>query len=116
MTLRVMYSHAARDDLVEIATYIAEDSPAAAERFLDLAYESIEQLREMPHLGSVKEFSTDLIDPRLSKLRSRPLNQFRNYSVYYFVHTDAIEVVRILHGMRSVDGELQQGHDDRDDL
>lgn len=45
----------ARRDLVELADYIEQNRPAAAERFLDAAAETLALLAGMPEMGSLWE-------------------------------------------------------------
>ncbi len=116
MSHRVVFRRAACDDLVEIASFIAADNSTAAERFLDRVLETIEHLQAMPHLGRLMEFATPLIDPELSGIRTKTVNHFRNYSIYYFVHPDRIEIVRILHGMRDVDDVFDADDDCENDF
>lgn len=55
--------------LIEQAEYIGQDSPAAADRFLDAAEESFRQLVSMPGLGHPHESP----DPRLAGVRVWPV-------------------------------------------
>lgn len=62
----------ARQDLDEIWLYIAEDSPAAADRFLDTLYERLVLLAGQPLLGRLR--------PELApNLRSFPSWQPRHF-------------------------------------
>ena len=43
------------------------------------------------------------IHPELAHLRFRRVSGFPNHVIFYFVHADAIEVLRILHGAQDLD-------------
>ena len=49
MAANVLVRPLARRDIVEQALYIAEDSPEAADRFLESAEGTLNNLAEMPH-------------------------------------------------------------------
>ena len=64
----------AEEDVREIALYIAEDNPEAAEAFR-LALESVrETLADLPEIGSVRNFD----NPELEGLRMWPIPKFAN--------------------------------------
>ncbi len=80
----------ARTDLTDIWLYIGADSPDAADSVINHIYERLEQLVRHPHSGMPRE---DLA-PGLRHL------VIGRYLAFYRVTEDAIEVVRVLHGMR----------------
>lgn len=87
----VVVTAEAEADLEQIATYIAEQSPAAALSFVRRLREKCESLADAPR-------GYPLV-PRYEHLgiRRRP---FGNYLIFYRVVTDAIEVVHVLHDAR----------------
>jgi toxin ParE1/3/4 len=87
-------------DLVEVATYIARDSPVAAERFLTRAEATIQRLSEMPGLGRPTHFLED----EFVGMRSWPIRGFPNYLVFYQETEGGIEIIRVLHGARDLAG------------
>lgn len=89
---KVLRSPRAELDLLEIWLFIAEDSPAAADRFLDLLAQKCETLAEAPEIGPLRE---DL-SPRL---RSFPV---KRYVIFYRPIDSGIEVVRVLSAYRDV--------------
>jgi toxin ParE1/3/4 len=89
-------------DLLDIHDYIARDSPEAAQRFLDSAQATLEELARMPGLGSLKPFRG-----KLKGIRSRPVRGFPNHLVYYKPTEAAISVLAILHGAQSVQRVLR---------
>ena len=69
MSLRVVVRAPAETDLLESALYIAEDNPAAAERFLDEAEKAFARLAEFPEIGTPRT----AFDPTLAGLRLWPV-------------------------------------------
>jgi toxin ParE1/3/4 len=104
MTRSVSRRPRATRDLDETASFIAQDSPDAAFRFLEAAERAFGQLAGTPGLGGVWE--TD--DPRLAGLRVWPIPGFEKYLVFYRPADDGIEVIRVLHGSRDIDSLLRR--------
>jgi len=88
--LPVEWSPFARRDLAEIQYYIEQDSPAAAENLRRSIEESVETLLPiMPHafrLGRITGTREYVVHP--------------NYIVVYRVDSDAIRILRVVHGRR----------------
>jgi toxin ParE1/3/4 len=95
---------AARRDLREQRDYIAQDSPAAAERFLAAAEAAFQQLAEMPGMGTRKRVR----NARLAGLRQWRVRGFERYRIYYRATEESIEVLRVLHGARDIDRILEE--------
>jgi toxin ParE1/3/4 len=88
----VTLTNQARQDLIAIWEYIADDNPSSADRLLDMLDGRINRLAEHPLLGPARpDIARDL----------RYL-VFDNYLVLYRVLDDAVEVVRVLHGARNL--------------
>ena len=84
----------AESDLEEIWSYIGQDSPNAADRFIDLIEAGCLSLTQNPLMGRIR--------PELAAgLRSFPVP---NYVIFYMPLEDGIEVVRVLSGFRDVEG------------
>jgi len=83
----------AEADLAEIWWYIAQDSPDAADVFLDQIEERCAVLAQFPLMGTARE---DL----LPFLRSLVVG---SYVVFYLPVNGGIEIVRVLHGRRDLD-------------
>ncbi len=80
-------------DLADIWAYIAEDSPAHADRYIDLLDKKFSQLARHPRTGRAR--------PELfAGLRSFPLG---SYVIFYLSPKSGIEIVRVLHGARDVE-------------
>ena len=90
---RILIRPRAEIDLAEIWDFIAEDSPARADAFLDRLDQGFHDLAGNPHMGRAR----DELSP---KLRSFP---FGRYVIFYLALPDGIEIVRVLHGARDLD-------------
>ena len=93
----VLRTPQARLDLIDAALYIAEDDPAAADRFLDAITETMQRLARHPMLGRTR--------PELApELRSFP---YRQHVIFYRPVHGGIEVMRVLHGSRDIFPRLE---------
>jgi toxin ParE1/3/4 len=95
---RIVRPPRVRQDLVEIASYIGEDSPRSAERFLAAAERTIERLARQPLSGSPYA----LEHPALADVRMTPIQRFTRYLIFYRVEGDAVQLLRIVHGARDL--------------
>jgi toxin ParE1/3/4 len=90
---KIERSSQAQSDLVDIWLYIANDSPAAADKFLDQIDSICELLSASPVLGRSRE--------ELGRnLRSFPVG---DYLIFYRPKRSGIVVVRVLSGYRDRD-------------
>ncbi len=90
----LIISPEAEQDLLDIWLYIAEDSPIYADRFLDRLEEKVFNLAEFTKIGIDRpELALDL--------KSFPVDR---YVLYYRTNTDGIDLVRVLHGSRDING------------
>jgi toxin ParE1/3/4 len=77
-------------DLEELWFFIAQDDPAAADRWLDTLEEKIRLLADNPLMGPAR--------PDIARdLRYHPVG---NHLLLYRVIQGGIEIVRVLHGAR----------------
>jgi toxin ParE1/3/4 len=83
----------ASEDLLDIWSYIADDSEANADGFIDKIYETMELLARQPGLGRHREE----LAPGIQSFA------VGRYIVFYRVVTRAIEIVRVLHGARDIE-------------
>ena len=86
----------AERDVAEIVSYIADDSPEAAQRFRRALQATGALLLDMPHIGSMRASDK----PALKGIRVVPVRDFDKYAVFYRPVKDGIEIVRVLHGAR----------------
>lgn len=80
-------------DLLEIWSYIADDSVANADAFVDKLYETMQTLGHQPGLGRRRE-------ELAPGIQSFP---YGRYILFYRVVAGAIEIVRVLHSARDIE-------------
>ena len=86
-------------DLIELATYIAEDNMDASDRFLVSAEETFKQLVQTPKMGKSCQFShSNLID-----VRQQAIKGFRRYLIFYRLIDSGVEILRVIHGARDIE-------------
>jgi toxin ParE1/3/4 len=90
---------------VEIATFIGQDRPVAAERFLTAAERTFAQLARMPRVGRVYHAE----HPTLGEIHSVRVRGFANYLIFYRLVEGDIEVLRVVHGARDIPMLLSEG-------
>ena len=89
---RVLRTPEARQDLLGIWVYVAENSVASADRLLEAINAQCETLAEFPQMGRRRE--------ELSPgMRSFVVG---SYVVFYRVIEDGVDVIRVLHGARDI--------------
>lgn len=88
------------DDLINLSYYIAQRDEQAANRFLDAVTESFERLAQMPFIGVERTFR----NPRLTSVRMWFVQGFERHLIFYRVLDDEIEVLRVLHAARDIEG------------
>lgn len=99
--MRVIWSQRALDRVVEIASYIAEDSPSNAEAWVDRLFEHVNtQLGQFPLSGKPAR-DVDSDDAREVV--------FEAYRVFYDV-SDIVEILTVRRGRELIEGdELRSG-------
>lgn len=85
----------AREDLLEIWRYIAQDNPRQADRFLLKLEERMELLALMPKSAPVSRWH--------KRLRCCT---YERYLLFYLPLPDGIEIIRILHGASDIPTEF----------
>jgi len=85
-----------RLDLKKHWRYIAHDNVDAADRLLAAAEQTFDFIAAHPELGSQRAFR------KLVGVRSRAVDGFGNYLVFYQSRGDQIVILRVLHGMRDL--------------
>lgn len=89
-------------DILDIVRWIRTDNPAAATRFVEAFKSSVELLSRMPEIGRAR---TDLGAP---ETRSWRVKGFRKYQIFYELLPDRVRLLRVLHGARDLQAELEQ--------
>ena len=89
---RIQRTPRADQDLEELWFFIAQDDPAAADRWLDTLEEKIALLADNPLMGPAR--------PDIAReLRYHPVG---NHLLLYRVIQGGIEIVRVVHGARDL--------------
>jgi toxin ParE1/3/4 len=89
-------------DLIELATYIAEDNMDASDRFLVAAEETFKQLVQTPKMGKRCQFS----HPNLIDVRQQAIKGFKRYLIFYRLIDSEVEILRVIHGARDIEDIL----------
>jgi toxin ParE1/3/4 len=94
MSRHISISGPARNDMLELANYLAHDSVDVSDRFLDRVWETAVWLRTSPGAGTMLRSRV----PRLAGLRRWPVDGFPNHLIIYRASDAAIIVERVFHG------------------
>ena len=90
------WSARARTDMRDLRTYIAQDSPYYARRFVEKIFNASEILTEHPQIGrKVPEADREDIRELL----------FQNYRIIYRIKAEQIYIVTVIHGSRDLAGQ-----------
>ena len=89
-------------DLIELATYMAEDNMDASDLFLVAAEETFKQLAQMPKMGKRCQFP----HPNLIDVRQQAIKGFRRYLIFYRLIDSEVEILRVIHGARDIEDIL----------
>lgn len=100
---QVVRRPAANRDLVAIFRHYAREAGIrVADRFFAQAEASFTRLAGMPGIGTPYEPD----EPLYADLRYFPVSRFRGYIIFYQPIPGGIEVYRVLHGARDIQGIL----------
>ena len=92
MTLSVIRTLRAEEDLIEIWAHIAKDDPRAADRTLDELERRTMLLARYPEIGRERPDIAEGVRYLASG----------NYLILYRLASDCVEVVRYVHGRRNL--------------
>lgn len=90
----------AERDIEQCFVYIGVDNLDAALRFLDAIENSLETISENPLIGSPREFG----NAGIKNLRMWLVTGFENYEIFYLAEDEMIDVIRVLHSARDLEG------------
>ena len=105
MTLRIIKRAKAKDDVIELADYIARDNLDAAEGFIKAAEAAFRFLAETPGAGASREYFM----PDLEGLRMWPIRGYEKHLVFYRQIPEGLEIVRVIHAARDIEGLFGEG-------
>ncbi|MBE9141077.1 type II toxin-antitoxin system RelE/ParE family toxin [Nodosilinea sp. LEGE 07088] len=86
-------------DLIAHATYISLDNLDASDRFLHAAEATFQRIAELPNIGRLSGFSNLAI----AQIRQYPIKGFNKYIIFYQIHPETVEVIRVLHGAQNLE-------------
>jgi toxin ParE1/3/4 len=97
--MKLVWSVRAKRDLIEIASYIAEDNPEAAISWTDRLRERARQAAAMPRAGRL-----------VPEARSENVREvfLQSYRVVYRIEPKQIVVLTVFEGHRSLEGDIGQ--------
>ncbi|SEP22494.1 type II toxin-antitoxin system RelE/ParE family toxin [Mucilaginibacter sp. OK283] len=96
--VNITITESAYADLLDIETYISQDSEYIARRFINKIFDKIDQLYHYPMSGKfVREINN-------RSVRELLLNKYR--IIYQIVDEKNINIIRIVHGSRLLDIEI----------
>ncbi len=87
--MKIVWSPLALDRIAEIAQYIAQDKPLAAEKWVRTVFSKVEQLEISPELGRVV--------PELGNIQFRELI-YSHYRIIYRIEETRVSILTIRHG------------------
>ena len=88
---------------MEQFVYLGEQAGVGvAERYFAAVEETCALLVAQPQSGAPYDSGID----RLAGLRRTPVRGFENYLLFYIPRTGGIDVIRVLHGARDIEGLL----------
>lgn len=87
--MKIVWSPLAVERVSEVALYLADDNPSAAERWVDSIFKETERLKKFPILGRVC--------PEVGKKEIREII-FGNYRIIYRVEEKEIIILTVRHG------------------
>ena len=87
--MKIIWSPLAIDRTSEIAEYIAQDKPAAAEKWINTVFSKVEQLKSSPEIGRIV--------PETRNDQFRELI-YGNYRIVYRIEKEQISILTIRHG------------------
>jgi len=95
--MKVVLRRRALQDLIEIAAYIAQDNPVAADHFVDALEQRARSLDRFPNRGR----DESLVSPGLRALRHD------DYLILYIVEDEIVSVLRFVHGARNLEDIIE---------
>ena len=94
--IKILWSPLAVDRVSEITEYIANDSPNAANQWVDSLFQSIERLEQFPQSGRMlPEFN----NPKLREIL------FGQYRIIYRIEGNTVSILTVRHGKQILPDE-----------
>ena len=96
MSLLVVPSDTATEDITELYSYFLERGENLAGKFMDCLSETYRMIAHMPELSELHHFQS----PMMKDARIRRVKNFPNHLIFYRIEADRIEILRVIHGAR----------------
>ena len=87
--MKIIWSPLSIERITEIAKFIAEDKPGAADKWIDSIFSTTEKLIEFPQSGRMV--------PELDHEEIREITH-GNYRIIYQISSENIEILTVRHG------------------
>ncbi len=97
--MKVIWSRRALRDVEHIRDYIAQDSSAYAQPFIERLLHATRHLPQFPHSGRAM--------PEADGLSIREVI-YQGYRIIYRLRPDTIEIVMVVHGSRDLTGQTNK--------
>ena len=104
MNSRAIQTPEAARDLYRRASYLHDDSPATAARFVRAADAAFRKLAQFPYLGGSCEFR----NPAFADLRVFQIKRFPRDLVFYRPIPGGVLIVRVLHSSQDFESTFEQ--------
>ena len=98
--MKIVYSAAAKADLVEIGIWLEQEGHVRSQDFIDELIDACDLLADMP-----RAFRAIFRRAKLP-IRRKP---YRNYLIFYSVGRDAVEILHVIHAARNYEAILRPG-------
>lgn len=97
--MKVIWSEQALLDVEHIRDYIAQDSPAYAQPFIERLLHATRHLREFPQSGR-----------QMPEANSPSIREviYQGYRIVYCLRPDTVEIVMVAHGSRNLNNPDNQ--------
>jgi plasmid stabilization system protein ParE len=87
--MKIIWSPLSVERASEIADYIAQDKPSAAEKWINNVFSKVEQLKSSPEIGRIV--------PEINDTKFREII-YGNYRIIYRIEKKQISILTIRHG------------------
>ena len=94
--MKIIWSPLAIERVSDIAEYIADDNPAAAEQWVAAIFEQVQKLEKFPQIGRVV--------PDSNRKEIREL-LFSNFRIIYRLEENEISILTVRHGRQLLPGQ-----------
>lgn len=94
--MKITFADGVSTELVNLASFIAQDNKEAAERFLKACEKAFRFLAEIPLIGSVRKFQ----HTKLAKVRIWRIKGFEKHLIIYLPLKNGVKILHVFHSAR----------------